>query len=102
MLHFDEYLSKLKQFSKKNHLVIYGAGTLGKVTLQALKKYNLEVDFFCDSDVRKHHLKVEGKDIISPEKLISLDKDTDIFVCNIYFSSIVPFLKKSGFTNIYN
>ena len=52
--------------------------------------------------MRKHHLKVEGKDILSPEKLISFDKDTDIFVCNIYFSSIVPFLKKSGFTNVYN
>ena len=99
MLQFDDYLKKK---DKKDRLIIYGAGTLGKVTLQALKKYNFEADYFCDSDVRKHHLKVENKEIISPEKLTELDLDTDIFVSNIYFSSIIPFLKKTGFKNIYN
>jgi hypothetical protein len=99
MLQFDNYLKKEE---KKDRLIIYGAGTLGKVTLQALRKYNFEVDCFCDSDVRKHHLKVENKEIISPEKLTEFDKDTDIFVSNIYFSSIVPFLKETGFKNIYN
>ena len=102
MLQFIDYKNKLNRDNQKKHLILYGAGTLGKVTLQVLKNLDVEIDFFCDSDVRKHHLKVEGKNIISPEKLVGLDKDTDIFVCNIYFSSIVPFLKKSGFTNIYN
>tara|TARA_B100000315_G_scaffold255544_1_gene299137 strand:+ start:1505 stop:2752 length:1248 start_codon:yes stop_codon:yes gene_type:complete len=102
MLHFSDYQNKINKFAKKSNLVIYGAGTLGKVTSQALKKYDIEVDFFCDSDKRKYHLKTEKKKIISPEKLQSFDKETDIFVCNIYFSSIVPFLKKSGFKNIYN
>jgi hypothetical protein len=102
MLHFKDYQNKLSKFSKKNNLILYGAGTLGKVTCQTLKNKGIEVDFFCDSDVRKHHLKVEQKNIISPEKLKTLDKDSDIFVCNIYFSSIVPFLKESGFKNIYN
>ena len=59
MLHFADYQSKLNKSNKKDHLIIYGAGTLGKVTLQTLKKHNLDVDFFCDSDVRKHHLKVD-------------------------------------------
>ena len=99
MLQFENYLKKEE---KKDRLIIYGAGTLGKVTLQALRKYNFEADYFCDSDVRKHHLKVENKEIISPEKLTEFDKDTDIFVSNIYFSSIVPFLKETGFKNIYN
>ena len=102
MLQFIDYKNKLNTVNQKKNLILYGAGTLGKVTLQVLKNLDIEVDFFCDSDVRKHHLKVEGKDIISPEKLVGLDKDTNIFVCNIYFSSIVPFLKNSGFTNIYN
>ena len=99
MLQFQDYLKKQ---DKKNHLIIYGAGTLGKVTLQALRKYNFEADYFCDSDVRKHNLKVENKEIISPEKLTEFNEDTDIFVSNIYFSSIVPFLKNTGFKNIYN
>ena len=102
MLHFKDYQNKLSKFNKKNNLILYGAGTLGKVTYQTLKKKGIEVDFFCDSDERKHHLKVEQKNIISPEKLKTFEKDTDIFVCNIYFSSIVPFLKESGFKNIYN
>ena len=53
--------NKLDRVNPKKHLILYGAGTLGKVTLQVLKKLDIEVDFFCDSDVRKHHLKVEGK-----------------------------------------
>lgn len=102
MLQFSDYQKKIGNSVKKDTLIIYGAGTLGKVTLQALRNYNYEADFFCDSDNRKHNLKVEEKNIISPEKLIGLSQDTDIFVSNIYFSSIVPFLKKSGFKNIYN
>jgi len=102
MLHFTDYQNKLSNFNKKNDLILYGAGTLGKVTCQVLKAKGIETDFFCDSDDRKHHLKVEEKNIISPEKLKTFEKDVDIFVCNIYFSSIVPFLKKAGFKNIYN
>ena len=40
MLQFRDYQSKLINSEKKNNLIIYGAGTLGKVTLQALRKYN--------------------------------------------------------------
>ena len=78
---------------------LYSEDDYNKLTtwyLDFLKEKGIDVDFFCDSDERKHHLKVEQKNIISPEKLKTFEKDTDIFVCNIYFSSIVPFLKESG------
>jgi len=102
MLQFKDYKNKSNLASLKKPLVLYGAGTLGKVTLQVLKSLGIEVDFFCDSDKRKHNLKVLEKNILSPEKLETFEKDIDIFVCNIYFSSIVPLLKKMGFKNIYN
>lgn len=102
MFQFSDYQNKLSKINKKNDLILYGAGTLGKVTCQILNSKGIDVDFFCDSDDRKHHLKVEQKNIISPEKLKTFEKNVDIFICNIYFSSIVPFLKESGFKNIYN
>ena len=80
MLHFADYQSKLNKSNKKDHLIIYGAGTLGKVTLQTLKKHNIDVDFFCDSDVRKHHLKVEEKDIISIASTVYLKKKSHLSI----------------------
>ena len=60
MLQFSDYQKKIGNSVKKDTLIIYGAGTLGKVTLQALRNYNYEADF-CDSDNRKHNLKLKKK-----------------------------------------
>lgn len=101
MLHFTDYLNKSQKERAKNNLVIFGAGTIGKLTLEALKIKNVKVGYFCDSDIRKQNSKIENIKIISPDDLDALDKNTDIFVSANYFSSIVPLLTNKGFKNLY-
>ena len=100
MLHFCDYIKKNPK-KNGNHLVIYGAGIVGRLTLEALNQKNINVDFFCDSDPRKLKIKVKNVEIISPETLEKLNKETNIFVSIQYFSSIIPFLEKKGFKNLY-
>jgi organic radical activating enzyme len=100
MLHFSDYIKKNPK-KNGNLLVIYGAGIVGRLALEALNQKNINVDFFCDSDPRKLKIKVKNVEIISPETLEKLNKETNIFVSIQYFSSIIPFLEKKGFKNLY-
>ena len=84
MLQFSDYINKYSNNSRKAKLIIFGAGTLGKLTAQVLKINNIEVDFYCDSDARKHNKKINNKDIISPEDLDRFEKNTDIFIDNYF------------------
>jgi len=101
MLNFNDYLTSLQNNGKNKYFVIFGAGTIGKLTLEALKIKNIKVDFFCDSDVRKQNQEIEKIKIISPNDLDDLDKNTNIFISTNYFSSILPMLEKKGFKNLY-
>ncbi len=99
MLLFSDYQ---KQTPKNNNLlIIYGAGIVGRLTLEALAQKNIKADYFCDSDPRKQKIKVNNIDVISPDKLEKFSKETNIFVSIQYFSSIIPFLEKMGFKNLY-
>ena len=46
MLNLSNYLEKIQNSKEKNYLIIFGAGTIGKLTLEALKIKNIKVDFF--------------------------------------------------------
>ena len=60
MLQFSDYLLK-KQTNNKPLTIIYGAGIVGRMTLEALEKKNIKVDFFCDKSSRKQKIKVKRK-----------------------------------------
>ena len=91
MLHFSDYLHKNSQ-NNENLSIIYGAGIVGRMTLEALSQKNINVDFFCDGSLEKQKIKVKGIKVISPESLDQLSKETNIFVSIQYFNSIIPFL----------
>ena len=100
MLHFSDYLHKNSQ-NNENLSIIYGAGIVGRMTLEALSQNNIKVDFFCDGSPNKQKIKVNDIEVISPESLDKLNKETNIFVSIQYFKSIIPFLEKKGFKNLY-
>ena len=103
MQKFSDYLNKHKNNQKKGDLILFGAGTIGRLTFGALKEKNIKIDYFCDSDVRKQNNKIENIKVISPDDLDKFDKiDSDIFVSANYFGAIVPQLAGKGFKNIYN
>ena len=100
MLQFSDYQNKLKD-KPNNLLVIYAAGLFGKLTLEALREKNINVDYFCDSDSSKWHTEINGIKVISPTKLKDLDKSTDFFICSSLFDSIISDLNNYGFKNLY-
>ena len=102
MLQFEDFqkLDRQNQIEKK--IIIFGAGTIGRITQLALKKNNIEIDFFCDSDKRKQEYKLGNKLVLSPESLGKLNKkETYIFLATQYFSAITPTLLSEGFKNIF-
>ena len=103
MLQFSDYINKSqKSKNNSNLLVIYAAGTIGKLTLNALKEKNIRVNYFCDYDSTKWNTEVENIKVISPSDLYKLDKNTDIFVSYYVFDGYVPLLKNKGFKNLYS
>ena len=100
MLNFSDYLNKNSQ-NNENLSIIYGAGIVGRMTLEALSQKNIKVDFFCDTSQNKQKIKVNDIEVVSPESLDKLNKETNIFVSIQYFKSIIPFLEKKGFKNLY-
>ncbi len=100
MLQFSDYKNKLKD-GPNDLLVIYAAGLFGKLTLEAFKEKNINVDYFCDSDSSKWNTEIDGIKVISPTKLKDLDKNTNFFICSSLFDSIVSDLNNYGFKNLY-
>lgn len=93
----------VKEIKSDSALVIlYGAGTLGKLALYVLKALNIEVDYFCDSDGQKQGKFYDGVKIISPKELSELSPDAHIFLCNNYLTSIISQLEQLNFKNVYN
>ena len=80
MLEFSHFLNKHQSSTKLENLIIFGAGTLGKLTLIALNKKGFKVNFFCDSDIRKREKNIHGIKIVSPEELELLDKNSSVFI----------------------
>ena len=92
MQKFSDYLNKHKNNQKKGDLILFGAGTIGRLTFGALKEKNIKIDYFCDSDVRKQNNKIENIKVISPDDLDKFDKiHSDIFVSANYFGAIADF-----------
>ena len=96
-----ESLEKIKKSMSK--VILFGAGDLGKLAFYALKKNDIKVDFFCDSNEKIHNKDYLGIEIISPKELSLLEKDAHIFMCNSQYIEVVSnLLKKLEFSNIYD
>ena len=95
-------LKSLKSDLEKNSdtLVLYGAGLMGKISLYYLRKNNISVNFFCDSDVRRKGEIVDGLEVITPSDLCKLDRNINILVSNKYLGSVYSLLKEKNFINI--
>ena len=102
MLQSSDYINKFQRNqNNSNLLVIYGAGTVGRLTLDALKEKNIKANYFCDNDPAKWNTEIENTKVISASDLYKLDKNIDIFICYYIFDAYVPSLKNRGFKNLY-
>lgn len=82
----------------KDNIVIFGASTRGDYVYRKLKdKYVIK--YFCDNDVKKHGTKINGVEIISPQKLYDL-RNYKIIIASMYYEEICEQLKKMDICNV--
>lgn len=64
-------------------IVLFGAGSLGKLTWYALKQKGVQVAYFCDNDIDKQGTFYCGIKVVSPKEV---PPDSRIIICNNYMA----------------
>ena len=82
--------------------ILYGAGMIGRLSLEFLKRNNINVNYFCDSDERLTGNIIDGLKVISKEELKKLDKKINVFISNKYLNTVGKYLKENKFENVYD
>lgn len=92
----------LKFCDKYSHILLYGAGRLGKYTLDYLRSYQKRVDGFIISDGQAVVESIEGLPVYYSSAISFKPSETGVFLAlnHIYFDDVIENLKKNGFTNI--
>ena len=97
----NSLIDKIKKDSIS--VILFGAGDMGELAYYALKKRNITVDHFCDSNKHKHGKLFYGTKIISPNELSLMDRNKTIFICNgQYVGAVDSLLNQMKFKFVYN
>ena len=72
-----------------NQLVLFGAGPLGKSTLEGLRLAGVEPLVFADNNPRLWGKNIDGLNVMSPDEATSRYRDSACFVVTIYNGSVV-------------
>jgi len=102
MKNYNIYELKNSLNKSSTTVVLYGAGSLGKIALGAFKKIGVRVDFFCDYDINKHGKRYCGIEVISPERLINYNNGAYVFISTNYLHPVISALKRIDIDNIYD
>lgn len=88
-----------ERYKKYKHVCIWGVGNMGRGLPQILKKYDIEVDCYCDNDKSKIGMDVHNYGIrcISLEDLMKVKDETAVIVPTRYYKEIYQQLKELGF-----
>lgn len=102
----DQIKGKFPDFSrimdKKNPVIIYGAGRMGKIFKDNLLKNNINTLVFADSNVGLWGSKIDGIKIISPDELKKNYYNFPILVASLlYETEIYEMLLKMQFPFVY-
>ena len=83
-------------------VVLFGAGSYGRLAHHALTSLGIKVDYFCDSDSKKHGTSYCGTPVIGPETLPGLGKDSHVFISSNFIVPISATLASLNIANVYN
>lgn len=85
---------------KRDGVVLYGAGSMGKMAIDLMKKFNISPEYIID---KKAQGELDGIKIISPEQIKNEDcKKYTVIVCivTIPFNPLYQYLKDLGFEDV--
>lgn len=97
-LTYLEYLNK--ELKKYKYICVFGAGNIGKGTVEELQKHGINVDFLCDNDKSKVGNLYNGKPCISLDELIEKKDETVVIISTRYYKEIYNQLIRLGINNI--
>ena len=88
-----------ERYKNCKHICIWGVGNMGRSLPQFLKKYDIEVDCYCDNDKSKIGMDVHNYGIkcISLEELLKVKDETAVIVPTRYYKEIYQQLKALDF-----
>ncbi|RDY24511.1 FkbM family methyltransferase [Romboutsia maritimum] len=95
---------ELKNVIKDKDFIIYGAGNLGSLAVEILGNIDIYPKYIVDKNKNLEGKKINGIDVIHPEKLSLNDKENSVFVISIVkipFNNIKDDLLKLGCKYIY-
>lgn len=81
-------------------VVVFGAGQNGLAIAKVLGENRVKVDFFCDSDERKHNLNINDIKCIGMDELKKYKEESIVFVSPYYDEEIRIQLQNQGITNV--
>jgi organic radical activating enzyme len=91
-----------RRHDQRHDLILYGAGDLGKLALEALRRAGIRVDAFCDDSPAKQGTLWRDAPIISFAELARRDRAARILISMNYLSPALRELTKLGFEDIGN
>lgn len=77
-----DFYDDFRAIMGRKRIVIFGAGSDGRMTYDILKKNNIPVYGFCDNDISKQGMKIDGVDIVSLQRVLEENRDSFIIIAS--------------------
>ncbi|MGN1275664.1 MAG: rhamnan synthesis F family protein [Floccifex sp.] len=100
---FKDRLGKLEKFMKKNQKnYLYGAGKYGRDLLLLLRKYNLEPDGFCVTELPGNVQEIDHLQVVELSEVVKKANVGIIISANVHMhDEMIMNMKKNNFNNYY-
>ncbi len=105
MKQYSRFINQIKNTEEKmarDGVICYGASRKGLEIIDSLKRKQIKIIAFCDSDENKWGTRIDSYDIISPKQLEEQYKTSPIIVTSMYMEEISAFLYSKGMYTIIN
>nr|WP_320017100.1 SPASM domain-containing protein [uncultured Desulfobacter sp.] len=98
----SEYIAQINRVKQKyDHIIIYGAGKIGKSILGLLRTQNIKVSAFCVTDKSINRYELMGLPVFSAEEL-SFDQSRTLILIGVrekWSHEVIQTLKQRGFSD---
>ena len=77
-------------------MIIFGASNAGRRLKKILEAKGLKIDYFCDNDIKKHGIVIDGIKVLNPSRL---KNRPHIVIASMWVKDIAVQLEEMGITN---
>ena len=99
----DDPKITFNKLNKEKGVIIFGTGNCGAITRMALENANIKILALSDNNLHRWGKKIDGIDIIPPEKIVSNFKNTPVVIAvDLNFPYIRKQLTEIGVKKIFD